>query len=544
MSQLIRIANLRAVFAILALTGWVSVAHAETWYRADTDNFVVYSTGRESDLRQRALDLERFDALMRLRYRIPSTPSPNRAIVYLVDDEKAIMRAIACRKYGGVAGFYSDQIDGSYFVSHRRQQSDRTALSPEEVLFHEYGHHFMFRYFPFAYPGWYREGFAEYYATTEFDAEGNWTYGKPPLYRGYTLNSSRRQISAERMLTVPQSDLSDEESYQVYTRGWLLVHMLHSDPERNRQLNVFLTDVARGMPKDEAARAAFGDLDELERDMRRYMRESPTYIRGREPITYDGRFDIAQLDDIDSEFEQLRLDNRRSCDREDTRDRLINLAENAPDRPHIWNELADAHHMIAHSDAWKQARENAGKDAEDENIKPGEPDMRWALATVERALELDPDNARANALKAEFLMDQARHREDPALWNQARSHAIAANRVNPDNPFPLSLYYDTHANSESGIDETARAALARAFELAPEVDQVRTKYALDLALQGDYDRALQVVDFLVSAPHSENVGKLAVAKIEALRSGTPFSEVAEMEYEEEDDDDGDEGDDA
>ena len=534
----------RIALGVALLLGWAEASSAETWHRADTDNFIVYSTGSRGDLMERATDLERFDALMRLRYRIPSTPSPNRPIVYLVDDERRIMRSIACRRYGGVAGYYSSQLDGSYFVSHRRKQPDRNDLQPEEVLFHEYGHHFMFRYFPYAYPGWYREGFAEYYATTEFDDDGNWTYGKPPRYRGASLMDSSGQISAERMLTVAQSDLSDEESYQVYTRGWLLVHMLHSDPERSRQLNAFLVAVARGESKLDAARAAFGDLKELDRDLRRYMGKSPTYIRGREPIEYKGRMDVAKLDDVDSRFEQLRLDNRRSCDRRLTHDRLADLAEKAPDRAYIFSELADAQHMIAHTDAWKAARKAAEERGEDEDIEPGEPDLRMALATIDRALAIEPEDGRAHALKAEFLIDQANHREDPALWEQARTHAIAANRANPDDPFALSLFYDSYTDNPEDITPMARTALERAFELAPEATGLRVKYALDVALQGDYDRAVGIVDFLRTSPHSGKTGELALAKIEALRSGVPYAEVAEMELGDEDEageeDDGEE----
>lgn len=513
---------------VLLATLLATPACGETWYRADTDNFIVLTTGSENDLRRRALDLERFDGLMRSLYRVPSDPSPNRLTVYLLDDEQDIMRAIACRKYGGIAGFYSGKIDGSYFVSHRRRQSSRQALQPEEVQFHEYAHHFMFRYFPFAYPGWYREGFAEYYGTVEFDEDGNWQYGKPPLHRGSTLISGR-QIPVEKMLTVAQRDLSEEESYQVYTRGWLLTHMLHSDPERGRQLNQFLTAVARGEDRAAAAREAFGDLDSLERDLRKYMGQRPTYIRGREPIVYKGRFDIAQLDETESHFEQLRLDNRRSCDRKLTRDRLERLAGSAPNLAQVWNELADAEHMLAHA-----AAENAWKKLDDKEAPKLAPNMSLALAAVDKALAVDAENPRAHALKAEFLIDVARHSKDAGTWASAREHAGRANRANPDDAFPLSLFYDTYADAGEEIPEIARAGLARAFELAPEVDDLRVDYALSLALHGEHDRAVEVVEFLVASPHSEKRGRLALIQIEALREGKPYLEVAEMKLPEED----------
>ncbi|WP_128893071.1 hypothetical protein [Erythrobacter sp. HKB08] len=533
--------SIRRLFSALAaaLTLVAMPASAQEWYRADTDNFIILSSGSEENIREWALKLERFDALMRLRYRIPSDPSPNRLTVYVLGDSRDVMESLTGGKQGSVAGYYSSQLDGSYAVT-QRTIARRGELSGQEVLFHEYGHHFMYRYFPFAYPGWYREGFAEYYATTEFDEDGNWNYGKPPIYRGSTLTGIDRQISFKKMLTTPQAELDDFESYQVYTRGWLLVHMLHSDPERGRQLNDFLIRVGNGEDRKAAAEAAFGDLDELDREARRYMGKSPTYIRGREPIEYTGRFDVVKLDSIDSRFEELRLANRRTRFREETRDKLRALAEEAPGRIHIWNELADAEHMVAHSEQWKESRRAAravDRNVKNEDIERGPVNLNAAIAAVDRALEIDPENYRANALKAEFLMDVARDNDQPSLWAEGRAHAITANRVRPDDPFPLSLFYDSYAEAGEEIPDMARSALARAFELAPESEELRVDYALDLALQGRTDTAVDVVEFLLASPHSEDRGKLALQQIEAIKNGATFLEASEMKLDDEEEED-------
>ena len=52
-----------------------------------------------------------------------------------------------------------------------------------EILFHEYAHHFMMQNSTSAaYPGWYIEGFAEYFATVRFTARkidiGNYSQGR------------------------------------------------------------------------------------------------------------------------------------------------------------------------------------------------------------------------------------------------------------------------------------------------------------------------------------------------------------------------------
>lgn len=70
---------------LAALVFLATSASGETWHLAETDNFIVYSSGDMESARDNAILLERFDKLLRLRYRIPLTPSPNRLTVYLLD---------------------------------------------------------------------------------------------------------------------------------------------------------------------------------------------------------------------------------------------------------------------------------------------------------------------------------------------------------------------------------------------------------------------------------------------------------------------------
>ena len=57
-------------------------------------------------------------------------------------------------------------------------------LDIKTVLLHEYTHHFMYQYFPAAYPTWYSEGFAEFMASPVFNDDGSIGIGAPPEYRG------------------------------------------------------------------------------------------------------------------------------------------------------------------------------------------------------------------------------------------------------------------------------------------------------------------------------------------------------------------------
>jgi hypothetical protein len=45
------------------------------WLRADTDNFIIYSERSEKSLREFAENLQRFDATLRFRFKIPGARS-------------------------------------------------------------------------------------------------------------------------------------------------------------------------------------------------------------------------------------------------------------------------------------------------------------------------------------------------------------------------------------------------------------------------------------------------------------------------------------
>ena len=67
--------------------------------------------------------------------------------------------------------------------------------------------------------------------------------------------------------------------------------------------------------------------------------------------------------------------------------------------------------------------------------------------------------------------------------------------------------------------QTARDALARAFALAPEVPDLRARYALDLADQGRFDDAISIVQTLAFDPHGGQQGQALLRRIEAMRAG-------------------------
>ena len=172
-----------------------TAAHAQ-WREATSQQFIVYSTISEPRLKRYAETLERYDSLLRVLSGKPSSPvgDANRITVYLVEN-MAEIRALAGQSY--VAGFYIPRAGGSVafapaFGSGSGRQQD---LNPQNILLHEYAHHYMLLNLPAAYPAWFVEGYAEFHGATTFDKDGAAMLGNGAMHRGYALSRSAVPIS-------------------------------------------------------------------------------------------------------------------------------------------------------------------------------------------------------------------------------------------------------------------------------------------------------------------------------------------------------------
>jgi hypothetical protein len=216
----------RKLLLLLALLVMPGVARAE-WYEASTPHFVVYSNDSPEAVRKFAANLERFDKTLRFLRNISDAPvgKANRVTIYVVADPAAMTRL-----YGsaGVAGFYSGRAGNSVAFVPRTSDEAKVpkeyremVLTPQQILLHEYTHHFLLSLNPgIAYPAWFVEGYAEFFAPSEFEADGSVIIGRPPQYRSWDLFSEVK-LPVARMLTADPQDLTGEQRYQFYSRGWL-----------------------------------------------------------------------------------------------------------------------------------------------------------------------------------------------------------------------------------------------------------------------------------------------------------------------------------
>lgn len=160
--------------AVMLLT---STAAAAEWREATTKHFIVYSEASEKSVREAAVKLEKFDYVLRALSGVKPVVRPVKLKVYLMDSVAGVARAMP---FGGssVGGYYSTSPQGPFAVGVAGIVSG-SPTTGQQVLFHEYAHHFMFQNFPATYPSWYSEGFAEYYGNTRILANDVVEIGHP-----------------------------------------------------------------------------------------------------------------------------------------------------------------------------------------------------------------------------------------------------------------------------------------------------------------------------------------------------------------------------
>jgi len=490
-----------AFMAGIATLGMGGTADAK-WLRADTDNFIIYSEGNEKSLRDFAGKLERFDTTLRLRFGLSGEKEPNRLTVYLVERAADAGKLTAGRLGPSIAGFYSPDAEGSYAVSHREATVIKGTPEWQQTLFHEYSHHFMRRYLPAAFPGWFIEGFAEYYSTADFTKEGRAEIGKPPYGRAYGLLEMPK-IPAETLLFQRPTTMKNSGQMDVYYgRAWLLTHMLYNDPARAGDLAAYIGALNTGVEAKKAATDAFGDLAQLDRDLNAYLGKRLTYRTSGEPMPVAGAITIAALSTAKDAMLPLQLERKSASGNEErlvkVRDGLAKLTTQYPGDADVWFEFAMAE--------WDRGDEKR--------------DAAAARAAIDKTLAIEPKHVRANVLLGRIMLAALADKDDPSAadWSAARKPIVLANKTNPDDPVPLYAYYESFADQGIMPPVIAIDGLARSFELAPENGQARVSYAFALANQGKFDRAIGLAKTIAFDPHDDENGRALLGQLEKMQA--------------------------
>lgn len=469
--------GLRALGLAMAASLLIAAPARADWLKAETEHFIIHGDMGEGELREYARKVERFHAMME-RFMPPKRAdivAPKLAIY--VTDGPSEMRRIWPDMPGTVGGFYTRGYEGIYAVADQRRGDGDT------TLFHEYAHHYMFQHQNEAYPGWFVEGFAEYFAPSDMRM-GQIRYG---LWRDGRLRSLALNTSWVPMEDVLRSRLrirSPESGAAYYAQAWLLTHYMLGSPERNRQLSAYLGAVMRGADPVEALQEHVGKTpDELERDLRTYFHTGITTYRLQEALPV-AEVSVSRMPRSAGDVLLLGLRASRDIPEAD-RERVVREARAAVAR-HPGDRLA----------TFTLAR-----------VLRAVGELDEAQATLEGLVQTAPRDSEALWLLATILQDRADKIEDEAealaLKRQANAHLATAYDADP---FDFRIYRALARNRRGSANyptDSDVAVLESAYALAPQLPANGVDYARALMTR---DRPLEAVVVLAPLANASHGG--------------------------------------
>lgn len=493
--------GIRATMLAVGLAMLATPAHAE-WLRADTESFIIYSESGEKPLREFAENLQRFDTTLRLVFNVKTSGEDSKLPIYLVPTGDDVAELAAGSRKAPTSGFYRQDGEGAFAMSHRQNIGAGAGPSAaQQVLFHEYSHHFMKRHLRAAFPGWFIEGFAEYYSTVDFDKQGRAMIGQPATRRAYGLLRLPK-IPAERILFEPPGAIQKNAQKEVYYgRAWILTHMLFHSPSRTDQINRYTNAINVGTDPRKAATDSFGDLAQLDKDINRYIQGNLAYRTTQNPVPVSTNIQIAPLSADEDAAIMLRLERRNArgdlARMTKARDALRTAAAAQPANPEIQFELAAAE--------WTMPRDQR--------------DLAAMRAALDKVIAAKADHVRANVLLGRLNLLQLREKgeTDPAAWREARKPIQIANRADPNDAVPLHAYFQSFQAEGKRPSDMAIKGLGRAFMLTPENLDIRVAFAFALANQGQIEPALRLAQTVAFDPHDNGRGEAMLARLEAMR---------------------------
>lgn len=494
----------------------------DSWWAAESAHFKVLSAGTREDAEQMAVKLERLDQALRLTLAISKQAAPYPATakptVYQFGTASDIGR-LAGRS--GVMGFFIPRAGQSVgfvpLVAEKgvnRSGSPGTRASyefysdnvaPDEVLFHEYTHYFMFQHAPAAYPSWYIEGFAELFGMIELTPTG-FNIGEAP--------ESRK--AAIQLVDVEQQSLfdppKDRRSAVVdYAHGWLATSYLSFEPSRRGQLAKYLSLLNRGTASKAAATQAFGDLEKLEDELNAYRRQRARGLAAQFADQSVPKVTVRALTAAENARMTLQLRAKSGVTRAEAKAIVGDARKLAASHPKSLPVLLAA----------TEAEFDAGN-------------LIQADALAARALAIDPNSIEALLYRANVAMEHAK--KDPAFLTQARTHFVAANRVDNDHPVALAGYYLTYILAGQTPPEGAVIALESAYRTAPFDNDIRRTLA-HLLLTEKRDRdAMAVLGPIVNSPHAGKKARELRELIAKLDAGERQPLIDELKPKLDDDD--------
>ncbi|MEZ5959769.1 MAG: hypothetical protein R3C30_04995 [Hyphomonadaceae bacterium] len=485
---------------------WLALAqpaHAQ-WVSVETPGFTVYTNGSERRATDVALNLEKFDGLLRRMTAAPAERSPVRLQIYLFGTDD-FGEAFPHFEHTNVAGVYYAQTEriAAYSI-----YSPNSGLGSQDVLFHEYAHHFMYQYFNNAYPSWYIEGFAEVVSTAVLGTE-RIIIGRSNEGRLRDLRSGN-WLPMDRVLTLTAREFRDgREAAMFYAQSWLFAQYLLLTPAANAQFQTYVRAMRSGRPPLEAFEEGFGVSPEaMQTTLRRYLQGNPNAIALTNPA-YVARPEMT--------ITQLPASSRRLLP---ISTRLFNGNIADDDKEPLLARI----HQLAGAEPYDDFALLTVARAE---IRLGSIEAGRGL--LEPYLAANPESGEALYLMGLAYLREAQDAEDEArtsLLTQARRYFGRGYSMDDTHVPTLARYAESYAGvsmSDSTYENYINILLL-ARQLAPQVDEISLN-AANMLLAGHRTReAIPILRALAYDPHgggSAEVAQRLLTEAEANLAGEP-----------------------
>jgi tetratricopeptide (TPR) repeat protein len=354
------------------------------------------------------------------------------------------------------------------------------------------------------------EGYAEFFATAEFHDDGSVEFGIPPHYRGWELRLLD-SLPLSHMLGGIYHQVTGQEWVSQYSHGWLLAHYLAFEPSRRGQVTRYVSLIQTGTPALDAAKQAFGDLKQLEKELGRYRGRDtlPTRIIPAGMIKV-GPVEVRALPDDEQALVPLRIKLEARSDAGTAR-RVAGSAQSVSAK---FKRSPAALELLARAEF--QAK-------------------RFAEASVaaEQALAINPNAFKALIYKGRSQLELAKKDPKSADWSAIRRWFAKANRLDVNSPEPLMFYYETFVEQGAAPPAQAVDGLLVAMDLVPQDDDLRLMAVRQLLRDQDAADAKAAFAPIAFHPHSGKTKRRNLEIMGKITSGDSQGALLLLEEDEE-----------
>lgn len=475
------------------------------WMRAESDHFIVYSERSEVMLRRYVAMLEDFDGVLRVVHGKTKAETPRKLPLYLLEDNRQLQRMMPGSPESR-RGVYVRPVEDIFAVAVRADTSKYDKNNGDDVVLHEYVHHFMMQYFPDSYPGWLVEGLAEYYMTIDLQPK-RVQIGDYNRSRAYSLLEGE-WIPVTTLLSKRVTQLPKDEVSAFYAQSWLLTHYIWSDKERKAKLDDYLDLLhKRGDPMASWTKIYGQDAPALEKALKDYVKQNK--LAGRvltrpEPPT--PALTITRMpagaDDLLLEVQRLKL----GVPKDDAPELLEKVRRAAAKRPkEYYSRLALARAECKIGD--RDKGEALLKALLEERPTDLETLQVMAYSRLETARRLARDPAQRDKAKA--------------IYADAATYLGRAHKVDPDNYLTLYGYAEAKSLDKEPSENTLNVVF-RAASIAPQNFPIRMNAARLFIRAKQYELARELLTPVAGDPHGGGMSRQAtqmLARMEGKADG-------------------------